>query len=92
MVQIQPFGDRVVVEIITPDEVVSGGLIVPTSKEKSNKGLVVSVGDGEDAKKIQQGDIVIFQLGTGLKYSTENGDYQVLDVKDIVGKVIKGEE
>ena len=92
MVQIQPFGDRVVVEIIAPDEVVSGGLIVPTSKEKSNKGLVVSVGDGEDAKKIQEGDLVIFQLGAGLNYSTETNDYKVLEVKDIVGKVIKGDE
>ena len=56
MVQIQPFGDRVVVEVLTPEEVV-GGLIVPTSKDKSNKGLVVAVGDGEDAKSIEQGDI-----------------------------------
>ena len=57
MVQIKPFGDRVVIEVIAPDEVVAGGLIVPTSKEKSNKGLVVSVGDGEDAQKIKEGDM-----------------------------------
>ncbi len=92
MVQIKPFGDRVVIEVIAPDEVVAGGLIVPTSKEKSNKGLVVSVGDGEDAQKIKEGDIVIFPLGAGLGYSTETNDYRVLGVKDIVGKIIKENE
>ena len=90
MVQIQPFGDRVVIEILTPEEVV-GGLIVPTNKDKSNKGLVVAVGDGEDTKSIKQGDIVLFQLGTGLSYSTETADYKVLNVRDIIGKIVEGE-
>ena len=90
MVKIQPFGDRVVVEILTPEEKV-GGLIVPTSKEKSNKGLVVASGDGEDAGKIKVGDIVLFTVGTGLNYSTGTSDFKVLNVRDIIGKVI-GEE
>lgn len=90
MVQIQPFGDRVVIEVLTPEEVV-GGLIIPTNKDKSNKGLVVAVGDGEDTKGINEGDIVLFQLGTGLSYSTETADYKVLNVRDIIGKIVEGE-
>lgn len=90
MVEIQPFGDRVVIEVLTPEEIV-GGLVVPTSKDKSNKGLVVAVGDGEDTKGINEGDIVLFQLGTGLNYSTETTDYKVLNVRDIIGKIVEGE-
>lgn len=87
MTKIQPFGDRVTVEVICPEEIV-GGLIVPSSKEKSNKGKVVAVGDGEEVKKIKIGDIVIFPLGMGLNYSTDEADFKVLNVKDILGKVI----
>lgn len=90
MVQIQPFGDRVVLEILTPEEVV-GGLIVPTSKDKSNKGLVVAVGDGENTKGINKGDLVLFQVGSGLSYSTETQDYRVINVRDIIGKIVEGE-
>ena len=87
MTKIQPFGDRVTVEIICPEEIV-GGLIVPSSKEKSNKGKVVAVGDGEEVKKIKIGDIIIFPIGMGLNYSTDKADFKVLSVKDILGKVI----
>lgn len=91
MAKIQPFGDRVVVEVITPDEVTLGGLIVPTSKEKSNKGVVVGVGDGEEARKIKEGDILVFSINSGLNYSTDTSDYKVLDIKDIVGKIVEGD-
>ena len=87
MTKIQPFGDRVTVEVIYPEEVV-GGLIIPTSKEKSNKGKVVAVGDGDEAKKIKVGDTIIFPIGMGLNYTTEEADFKVLNVKDILGKVI----
>ena len=88
MVQIQPFGDRVAIEIIAPEQII-GGLVVPSSKEKSNRGLVVAVGDGENLGNIAVGDTVVFQLGTGLNYSTEDKDYKVLNIRDIVGKIVE---
>lgn len=87
MVQIQPFGDRVVIEVISPEQII-GGLVVPSSKDKSNKGLVVAVGDGENLGNIAIGDTVIFQLGSGLNYATEDKDYKVLSIRDILGKVV----
>lgn len=86
MVRIEPFGDRVVVEILTPEEVV-GGLVVPTSKEKSNKGLVVAVGDGKEVQSIKEGEIVLFTVGTGINYTTETTDFKILNVRDIVAKL-----
>ena len=86
MVRIEPFGDRVVVEILTPEEVV-GGLVVPTSKEKSNKGLVVAVGDGKEVQSIKEGETVLFTVGTGINYTTETTDFKVLNVRDIVAKL-----
>ena len=86
MVRIEPFGDRVVIEILTPEEIV-GGLVVPTSKEKSNRGLVVAVGDGEEVQALKEGETVLFNVGTGINYTTESADYKVLNVRDIVAKL-----
>ena len=88
MVQIQPFGDRVTIEVIAPEQII-GGLVVPSSKEKSNRGLVVAVGDGENLGNIKVGDTIVFQLGTGLNYATEDKDYKVLNIRDILGKVVE---
>ena len=88
--KIQPFGDRVVIKLLVQEENI-GGLIVPVSKEKTNRGIVIAVGDGEEVSKIVVGDVVIFQLGTGLNYSTEKDDYKVLNARDIVGRIIEGE-
>ena len=88
MTKIQPFGDRVAVEVLTPETVV-GGLVLPTSKDQSNRGLVISVGDGKDVQSIKVGDVVIFTLGTGLSYSESDKDYKVLGIRDIVGKVVE---
>ena len=88
MIKIQPFGDRVAVEILSPEQIV-GGLYVPTDKNKSNKGLVVAVGDGKEVGSIKVGDVVIFTLNSGLKYTSEDKDYRVLGVRDIVGKVVE---
>ena len=53
MTKLQPFGNRVAIEVIDSEENL-GGIIVTTSKERSNKGVVVAIGDGEDVKKINE--------------------------------------
>ena len=88
MVQIQPFGNRIVIKVIQSDENIVGGLIIATSNEKSNKGEVVGVGDGEEVRNIKIGDIVIFNTTSGMNYSSEEGDYKVLQIRDVIGKII----
>ena len=85
--RLQPFGNRVAIEIVGSEENV-GGIIVATPKEKSNKGIVVAVGDGEDVKNIEVGDTLIFSTHSGLNYKDETGSYKVLEIRDIIGKVI----
>lgn len=87
---IQPFGDRIAVEVVSTEQTL-GGLIIPTSKEKSNRGRVTAVGDGEEVKNIKVGDLVVFQLGTGLEYTTKDKDYKILTFRDVVGKIVEGE-
>lgn len=87
MSKLQPFGNRIAIEVIATEENI-GGLVLSTPKEKSNKGVVVAVGDGEDVKKINIGDTLIFSVNSGLNYTDETGSYKVLDIRDIIGKVI----
>lgn len=87
MTKLQPFGNRIAIEVIATEENI-GGLVLSTPKERSNKGVVVAVGDGEDVKKINIGDTLIFSVNSGLNYTDETGSYKVLDIRDIIGKVI----
>ena len=85
--KIQPFGERIVVKVVAQEETTEGGLIVATSKEKSNKGIVEAIGE-EVKDYIKIGDVILFNLSTGTSYSDSSGDYKILNIKDVLGKLI----
>lgn len=94
MIKIQPFGDRVLVRVLKPEERQLGGLVI-APEARSNKGIVEAVGEGvtlQDGSvkplSVKEGDEVIFVLGTGIPYTTDNAEYKILNIRDIVGKVI----
>ena len=94
---IQPFGERILVKIINPEETTSTGLLVkPVDKESSNKGIVEAVGEGtllQDGTykplSIQEGDKVLFSLNAGTKLYDGNDMYRILHVRDVLGKLVK---
>jgi chaperonin GroES len=67
-INLQPLGDRIVVEREESDDVTSGGIYLPdTAKDKPSRGIVISVGDGKllkDGKRakpaLKAGDRIIF--------------------------------
>ena len=90
MTKIQPFGDRIVIEVIPQEMCMVGGLLLsPSAQEASNKGIVTGVGDGKEVQGIKVGDTVIFNVTSGLNYSSDNKDYKVIGVRDIIGKVVE---
>ena len=99
MVKVQPFGDKVAVQVITEEET-DGLLVKPVSKESSNKGIVVAVGEGitlQDGTvkplSVQVGDKVIFNPNLGMKFKDEKGElYRVLQAREILCKLIEVEE
>ena len=86
---IQPFGDRVVVKVLEPYQATEGGLLLAMSKEQSNRGIVTGV--GEEVEAIKVGDTVVFTSGSGVGYTAKNEDYKILNKRDILGKIVKGE-
>ncbi|MFK7767812.1 MAG: co-chaperone GroES [Mariniblastus sp.] len=65
---LQPLGDRIVVEREESQETTAGGILLPESaKDKPSRGVVISVGDGKILRdgsrsplQIKPGDHVLF--------------------------------
>jgi chaperonin GroES len=94
--QIQPLGDRVVVEPLEKDvETFAGGqLVLPdTAKEKPQQGKVVATGPGrldDDGKRIPMdvmvGQTVIYAKYSGTSFKTEDGkELLFIRESDILG-------
>ena len=95
--QLQPLGDRVIVEPIEQDEVTASGIVLPeTAKEKPMKGTVIAVGAGalkddgtRTAPDVAEGDTVIYAKYAGTEFKLD-GDRKVLIMKenDILAKIV----
>ena len=93
---LKPLGDRLIVEVVDEEEVLSSGIVLPdTAKEKPQRGRVLAVGPGprdEDGKHVEMdvedGDEIIFSKygGTEIKLGTE--EYLILRESDVLAKVV----
>ena len=93
---LQPLGDRIIVEILDEEETTVSGIVLPdTAKEKPQRGRILAVGPGardEDGEYIKMdvevGDEIIFSKygGTEIKVGTE--DVLILRESDVLAKVV----
>ena len=84
---IQPLGDRVLVEPAPAEEKTSGGIIIPdTAKEKPQRGTVVAVGAGtpDNPMTVKAGDHVLYGKYAGTELSYEGKDYLIMRESDIL--------
>ena len=94
---LQPLGDRLIVEVLDGEELTVSGIVLPdTAKEKPQRGLVLAVGPGardEDGKYIDmdvaEGDEIVFSKygGTEIKLGTD--EVLILRETDVLAKVVK---
>jgi chaperonin GroES len=92
---LQPLGDRLIVEALEEEEATVSGIVLPdTAKEKPQRGRVLAVGPGaldKDGKRIEmdvaEGDEVIFSKygGTEIKLGTD--EVLILRESDVLAKV-----
>ena len=86
--KIEPFGERVAIKVLQPEEKTAGGLIVTTSKNNSNRGEIVAV--GEDVKNyFKVGDRVLFVLNTGVNYTNGTEEYKIISTRDVLCKIVE---
>ena len=85
--KIKPLGERVLIKINSAEEKTANGLFIPQeAQEKTNKGVVVEVGTG-DNRTISNKDIVMYDKYSGTLVKIDGADHLILDIKDIVAIV-----
>ena len=93
---LQPLGDRLIVEVLDEEETTSSGIVLPdTAKEKPQRGKVLAVGDGkwdEDGAKripldVSKGDEVLYSKYGGTEVQVDGEDLLVLRESDVLAKV-----
>jgi|SRR5512132_4420672 chaperonin GroES len=93
---LQPLGDRLIVEALEEEETTSSGIVLPdTAKEKPQRGRVLAVGPGprdEDGNHITmdvaEGDEVIYSKYGGTEIRLGQDDYLILREADVLAKVV----
>ena len=94
---LQPLGDRLIVEVLEEDDTTASGIVLPdTAKEKPQRGRVLSVGpgardeDGEHvAMDVEEGDEVIFGKYGGTEFKLGADEVLILRESDVLAKVTR---
>jgi chaperonin GroES len=92
---LQPLGDRLIVEALEDEDTTSSGIVLPdTAKEKPQRGRVLAVGPGGRNDRgelipleVDEGDEVVYSKygGTEIKLGTD--EYLILRESDVLAKV-----
>jgi chaperonin GroES len=93
---LQPLGDRIIVEVLEEEETTVSGIVLPdTAKEKPQRGNVLSVGPGSLNDKgervaidLAEGDEIVFSKYGGTEISVGAEDYLILRESDVLAKVV----
>ena len=90
---LEPLGDRVIVEPGEGEEKTASGIVIPdTAKEKPQEGKVLAVGPGryEEGKliplEVKAGDTVIYSKYGGTEVKVGGKDLLILSERDILAK------
>ena len=93
---IQPLGDRLIVEALEDEETTASGIVLPdTAKEKPQRGRVLAVGPGARNDKgelvpldVAEGDEIIFSKYGGTEIKIGADDVLILRESDVLAKVV----
>jgi chaperonin GroES len=93
---LQPLGDRLIVEALEEEETTASGIVLPdTAKEKPQRGRVLAVGPGarNDSGEIipmelAVGEEIIFSKYGGTEIKLGADDVLILRESDVLAKVV----
>jgi chaperonin GroES len=92
---LQPLGDRLIVDVLEEEESTESGIVLPdTAKEKPQRGHVLAVGPGardEHGERIEmevaEGDEVVFSKYGGTEITLGSDEVLILRESDVLAKV-----
>jgi chaperonin GroES len=97
---LQPLGDRLIVEVLEEEDTTASGIVLPdTAKEKPQRGRVLAVGPGprdEDGEYVQmdleESDEIIFSKYGGTEIRIGADEVLILRESDVLAKVVGDRE
>jgi chaperonin GroES len=97
---LQPLGDRLIVEVLEEEEMTVSGIVLPdTAKEKPQRGRVLAVGPGSRNDKgdlvpmdVAEGDEVIFSKYGGTEVKLGTDEVLILRESDVLAKAVGSRE
>lgn len=92
---LQPLGDRVVVQREAAEERTAGGIVLPDSaKDKPARGEIIAVGSGmllgdgtRHALQVKPGDRVLFSSYAGESIEMDDVEYLLMSESDILAVI-----
>ena len=93
---LQPLGDRLIVEVLEDEETTIGGIVLPdTAKEKPQRGKILAAGPGSRNDKgelipldVSVGDEIIFSKYGGTEIKVGTDEVLILRESDVLAKVV----
>ncbi len=90
---IQPLGERVLLEAAKKEEKTAGGIYLPEDAQKEKKqGIVVAAGTFKDGKDLplQKGDKVIYGGYSSEELELDGRKFLLIEYKDVMAKITEG--
>src|ERR671915_1101941 len=92
---LQPLGDRLIVEVLEDEETTSSGIVLPdTAKEKPQRGRVLAVGPGARNDRgelipleVAEGEEIVYSKYGGTEIKLGADEYLILRESDVLAKV-----
>jgi chaperonin GroES len=93
---LQPLGDRLIVEVLEDEETTSSGIVLPdTAKEKPQRGRVLAVGPGARNDRgelipleVAEGDEIVFSKYGGTEIKLGADEFLILRESDVLAKAV----
>jgi chaperonin GroES len=94
---LQPLGDRLIVEVLEEEEMTASGIVLPdTAKEKPQRGRILAVGPGGRSETtgelipmdVATGDEIIFSKYGGAEVKIGADEVLILRETDVLAKVV----
>lgn len=85
---VRPKGDRILVQVIPPEDMTTSGLHIPDSaKEKPQFGVVVAVGNKVPDDETKKGDKIIYGMWAGIPFTIGGEEYLLMRDSDVLAYV-----
>jgi chaperonin GroES len=83
--KVKPLADRVIVKLEKSETKSAGGIIIPdTAQEKTQKAVVVEVGDDKEVIKVSPGQKILYDKYAGTQIKIGDADHLILKMQDIL--------